>query len=262
MSLTLTRLEAIPLLAQGDDLVDCIFQGLRNTGIELHDNDIIAVTQKVVSKTEGRAVRLSTVVPSPMAEKLAVQASKDSRLVELILSEAVEVLRVGDRSIIVRHRLGMVCPNAGVDQSNVSAENIDGNSIALLLPLDPDASARRIQKELISRGGHRVGVIIVDSHGRPFRRGCTGVCIGLGGIPALADLRGRHDLFGRARQSVVGVADELASAASLLMGQADEGFPFVHVRGFPFPLKDDTASALYRPVEMDLFGRSTNVNQS
>lgn len=263
MSLTLTRLQSIPLVDQGDDLVDYIFQGLRNTGVELQDNDIIAVTQKVVSKSEGCAVSLSTVVPSAMAETTAVQAAKDSRLVELILREAAEVLRVGHRSVIVRHRLGMVCPNAGIDQSNVSAENVDGNSIALLLPLDPDASARRIQRELISRGGHFVGVIIVDSHGRPFRRGSVGVCLGVAGIPALADLRGRHDLFGRVRRgSVVGVADELASAASLLMGQADEGYPFVHIRGFPYPLKDDAANALYRPVEVDLFGRSASAGQS
>lgn len=250
-------------MTEGDDLVSWILQGLSNTAIELRDNDIVAVTQKVVSKTEGRTVRLSAIIPSSAAERLAKRSAKDPRLAELILSEAAEVLRLDCRSVIVKHRLGMVCANAGIDQSNVSPENVAGNHIALLLPVDPDASARRIQEGLHRRSGYSVGVIIVDSHGRPFRRGTVGVCIGVGGVPGLADLRGKLDIFGRIRRSaVVGVGDELASAASLLMGQVDEGYPFVHVRGFPYSLREGQAGELHRSLEDDLFGPVTDASET
>ena len=261
MTLTLTPLHGIPLIRHGDDLADILVEGLRNSNIELSDGDILVVTSKIVSKAEGRMVDIATVTPSERALELARQSEKDPRVVELLLQESAEILRVRVGTIIVEHRLGFVCANAGIDHSNVSPlpELGEGSGVRaedqiLLLPLDPEASSRAIRERIESKTGKRIGVMIIDSHGRAWRMGTVGACIGLSGIPALVDERGWKDLFGyELRITVVGAADELAAAASLVMGQAAEGTPAAHVRGFPYPLREGSTKELLRSKDQDMF---------
>lgn len=263
----LTPLHGIPLIKPGDDLAGIILAGLVRENLHLESGDVIVLAQKIVSKAEGRIVDLTTVIPSPRAQELAVQAEKDPRLVELILSESREVLRVRPGSIIVEHRLGFVCASAGIDHSNVEGvRNSDfsrpgtddpashGENWMLLLPKDPDASAARLRKQLEASSGAYIAVLIIDSHGRAWRLGVVGAAIGFSGLPGLVDMRGQPDLFGyHLRITLIGVADELAAAASLVMGQAAEGTPVVHVRGFPYPLREGSLKELLRPHEQDMF---------
>jgi coenzyme F420-0:L-glutamate ligase/coenzyme F420-1:gamma-L-glutamate ligase len=222
------------------------------TGLRFESDDVVVIAQKIVSKAEGRAVRLATVEPSPRARELARIADKDPRLVELMLSESREVLRAKTGVLILEHRLGFVMANAGIDQSNVPGGEDD--ELALLLPSDPDASAQRIRQGLRDACGIDVGVVINDSFGRAWRNGVTGVAIGVAGVPALIDLRGETDREGRVlRVTQIAAADELAAAASLVMGQADEGCPAVLARGFPYARRDSSASELVRPRAEDLF---------
>lgn len=261
MVLTLTPLRGLPLIRPGDDLAALILQALAAQGLALQDGDILVLAQKVVSKAEGRWVDLRTVTPSSQARRLAAVVDKDPRLVEVVLRESNEVLRAVPGVLIVEHRLGFVCANAGVDHSNVGpppGTPPEGAGTpedwVLLLPEDPDASARRLRQRLEAATGRRLGVLIIDSHGRAWRLGTVGVAIGLSGLPGLLDLRGAPDLLGRPlRVTTVGVADELAAAASLVMGQAAEGTPVVHVRGFPYPLREGHLGELLRPRERDLF---------
>ncbi len=259
MKLTLTTLPDIPLIQPGDDLVEILWRALEKARIRLRHGDILALASKIVSKAEGRLVHLSQVIPSEPAQELARKSEKDPRLVELILRESREVLRVRPGTIIVEHRLGFVCANAGIDHSNVAPlpgapAHLSPEEWVLLLPEDPSASAARLRKGLEHRSGIQLGVLIVDSHGRAWRIGTVGSCIGLSGLPAIVDERGWKDLFGyELRVTVVGVADELAAAASLLMGQAAEATPVVHIRGFPYPLCEGNFSDLLRPKEHDLF---------
>jgi coenzyme F420-0:L-glutamate ligase/coenzyme F420-1:gamma-L-glutamate ligase len=254
MTLTLTPLSNIPFIRHGDDLADIILTSLRDTNIEPQDNDIFVVAQKIVSKAEGRTVNLNTVTPSPRAIELAQHTEKDARVVELVLRESREVLRTRLGAIIVEHRLGFVCANAGIDHSNVAGEGDSAEEWVLLLPTDPDQSSRVIRNKIESKTGKKVGVLIIDSHGRAWRNGTVGVAIGMSGIPGLVDLRGQSDLFGYTlRVTQVGAADELAAAASLVMGQAAEGTPVVHARGFPYPLREGSLTELLRPKEQDLF---------
>ena len=212
----------------------------------------MVVAQKIVSKAEGRTVDLATVTPSVAAESLAAEVGKDSRLVEVILSESTRVVRSRPNLIIVQHRLGFVMANAGVDQSNVGPA--DGVHRVLLLPRDPDASARALLDRLAACFGKRLGVIITDSFGRAWRRGTVGVALGAAGLPALIDMRGRPDLYGHAlRVTHTGFADEVASAASTLMGQADEARPVVLVRGLVWSGPPAPAATLIRPPHEDLF---------
>jgi coenzyme F420-0:L-glutamate ligase/coenzyme F420-1:gamma-L-glutamate ligase len=255
--LSVTRLEAIalpgvPLVQPGDDLAKLIQDALTRAGLALAEGDVLVMAQKIVSKAEGRLVRLETVRPSEEARRLAERAGKDPRLVEVILRESSEVLRVRDNLIIARHRLGLVMANAGVDASNVEGGN---GEVVLMLPQDPDASCARLAKALIGERGPHVGVIINDSVGRAWRRGQIGTAIGCWGLDALQDLRGRPDLFGRKLQvSEAAVADQIASVAALLQGQADEGQPVVLVRGgFADRAARGTAADLIRPLEQDLF---------
>jgi coenzyme F420-0:L-glutamate ligase/coenzyme F420-1:gamma-L-glutamate ligase len=252
VSLQLIAVPGIPLVQPGDDLAGLIVSGMAAAGLALQDRDVVVIAQKIVSKVEGRFVNLATVVSSPRAETLAREVRKDPRLVELILSESRRVVRSGKDVLIAEHRLGFVMANAGVDQSNV-AEPGD-QQLVLMLPQDPDASAARLQKELEHRSGCEVGVVINDSFGRPWRLGTVGVAIGCAGLPALLDLRGDPDLFGRKLQvTVIAYADEIAAAASLLMGQADEARPVVIVRGLPRQDRRLPASSMIRPPEKDLF---------
>lgn len=254
MALTLTPLAGIPMVQPGDDLVELILHALDRSGLKLEDGDVLVVAQKIVSKAEGRQVDLSRVVPSARACDLAKDTGKDPRLVELILRESQNVLRTRVGTIIVEHRLGFVCASAGIDHSNVSGESGKPEDQVLLLPEDPDASARRLRHGLEAASGKRLGVVIIDSHGRAWRLGIIGTAIGLAGVPGVVDLRGEPDLFGfRLRITQVGAADELAAAASLVMGQADEGTPVVHARGFPYPLREAELAEMLRPRDEDLF---------
>lgn len=259
--LTLTPLPNIPLIQPGDDLAGLILSSLEQAEITLQDGDILVLAQKVVSKAENRLVNLASVSPSPAALEVAQKTGKDPRLAELLLRESNEVLRMRTGTAIVEHRLGFVCANAGIDHSNVAPSpspkgrgDRGEEEWVLLLPENPDQSAAEIRAALESISGKRLGVLIIDSHGRAWRLGTVGVAIGLSGLPGLVDERGWTDLFGYALQiTVVGVADELAAAASLVMGQAAEGKPVVHVRGFPYPLREGSLKELLRPKEQDMF---------
>jgi coenzyme F420-0:L-glutamate ligase/coenzyme F420-1:gamma-L-glutamate ligase len=254
MPLILTPLAGMPLIAAGDDLAALVDAALAANHIRLQDGDILVLGQKIVSKAEGRMLNLADIQPGKRARQVAQEADKDPRLVELILRESKRIVRTRPGTLIVEHKLGFVCANAGIDHSNVAISGSGPQEYVLLLPSDPDETAARIRTELESRSGNRLGVIINDSHGRAWRLGTVGACIGLSGVPPLVDERGWPDLFGyRLQSTIVGVADELAAAASLVMGQADEGTPAVHVRGFPYPLREGSLSELLRPAEQDLF---------
>jgi coenzyme F420-0:L-glutamate ligase/coenzyme F420-1:gamma-L-glutamate ligase len=242
----------IPLIRKDDDLVALIGDGVARGGIAPRGGDVFVVTQKIVSKAEGRMVDLADVKPSTEAVALADKVQKDPRLVELILSESVRVVRSRPNVLIVEHRLGFVMANAGIDQSNVGSP--DEPQRALLLPVDPDGSAAALRKRLSEKFGVPLAVIISDSFGRAWRRGTCGVAIGAAGLPSLMDLRGSPDLFGRELQvSITGHADEIAAAASLVMGQGDEGQPVVIVRGLTWRGPDNAASELVRPAAEDMF---------
>jgi coenzyme F420-0:L-glutamate ligase / coenzyme F420-1:gamma-L-glutamate ligase len=254
MSLTLTPLQHIPLIRQGNDLADIVVKALLENNIALADDDILVFAQKIISKVEGRTVNLATITPSSRALDLARETEKDARVVELILQESNEILRIRVGAIIVEHRLGFVCANAGIDHSNVAGAGDAAEEWVLLLPADPDRSAEQLRHAVQSQTGKRIGVLVIDSHGRAWRNGTVGTAIGIAGLPGLQDLRGQPDLFGYTLQvTQVGVADELAAAASLVMGQAAEMTPVVHARGFPYSLREGKLNELIRPKEQDLF---------
>jgi coenzyme F420-0:L-glutamate ligase/coenzyme F420-1:gamma-L-glutamate ligase len=250
--LEIFAIPGIPMVAAGDDLPSLIADALKTADMTLRDRDVVVLAQKIVSKAEGRTVDLATVTPSPRAIELAKEVEKDPRIVEVVLSESVRVVRSRPNLMIMQHRLGFVMANAGVDQSNVAPS--DGVQRALLLPVDPDGSAETIRARLAERFGIRLGCVISDSFGRPWRRGTAGVAIGCAGLPSLIDLRGQPDLFGRILEvSIIGFADEIAAAASLLQGQAAEGQPVVVVRGLTWSAPDARIAELLRPPEEDLF---------
>lgn len=249
--LELVALPKIPAVERGDDVAGLVLDGLRRLRRRLKSGDVVVIAQKIVSKAEGRTVDLATVTPSARAKALARKSDKDPRVVELILAESSEVLRVRKGLIVVAHRQGFVLANAGIDQSNVVA---DGTERALLLPRDPDASCRRLRKQLKVKTGADIAVIINDSVGRAWRLGTVGTALGAAGLPSLLDLRGKPDLFGRIlRVTQVGLADQIASAAALVQGEAGEGMPIVLVRGFRRFAADQAAAALIRPKVEDLF---------
>ena len=247
--LELLALSGVPLVRPGDDLAPIVLQALRLSGRSLEPGDVLVVAQKIVSKSEDRYVELAAVEPSPKAMELAEATGKDPALLEVILRESRDVVRVRNDVLIVEHRLGFVLANAGVDASNVGEQGR-----VLLLPADPDASCRALREKLRGATGTDVGVVINDSWGRAWRLGTIGTALGVSGLPALVDLRGVPDLFGRAlRSTEVAVADELAAAASLIMGQAGEGHPLVLARGFPYPGREGRGADLLRPRSLDLF---------
>ncbi|MGH6888947.1 MAG: coenzyme F420-0:L-glutamate ligase [Rhizomicrobium sp.] len=244
--------DGIPLVGEGDDLAGIILEALARTGTDVRDADVLVIAQKVVSKSEKRFVRLESVEPSRQARAIAKDADKDPRLVEIILRETREVLRVRAGVIVVEDVRGLVLANAGVDASNVNPQG--GDTSVLLLPADPDASAERLRRAIHERCGCDVGVIVNDSIGRAWRNGTIGTAIGVSGLPGLLDLRGTPDLFGRRlRTTDLGLADEIAAAASLLMGQAGEGRPVVLVRGAPYRRREGSARELQRPRALDFF---------
>jgi coenzyme F420-0:L-glutamate ligase/coenzyme F420-1:gamma-L-glutamate ligase len=251
-SLEVIALSGLPLIKAGDDLVELIASSLKQNGVEPRAQDVLVVAQKIVSKAEGRMVDLATIKPSAQAIALAADVDKDPRLVEVILSESVRVVRARRNVLIVEHRLGFVMANAGVDQSNVGPA--DGGQRVLLLPENPDRSAAALRDGLAALIGTDLAVVINDSFGRAWRQGTAGVAIGIAGLPALIDLRGRPDLFGRTLEvSVIGFADEVAAAASLVMGQADEAAPVALIRGLRWSAPESTAASLIRPSNEDLF---------
>jgi coenzyme F420-0:L-glutamate ligase / coenzyme F420-1:gamma-L-glutamate ligase len=254
MALTLTPLLKIPLIKPGDPLGQILLTSLLANQISLKNGDVLVVAQKIVSKCENRLVNLTTVKPGKRAINLAEASEKDPRFVELVLQESKRVMRKRPGTIIVEHKLGFVCANAGIDHSNVEGSWGNADDWVLLLPVDPDLSAEKMRDFFRKATGLEIGILIIDSHGRAWRSGTVGTAIGMSGVPGLVDLRGREDLFGfKLKITQVGAADELAAAASLVMGQASEGIPAVHVRGFPYPLRDSGTSELIRPKELDLF---------
>lgn len=251
-AVTLTAVPGIPLIEPGQDLGVILVDSLKRCGIAPRDRDVLVVAQKIVSKAEGRYVNLRDVVPSARAIELAAIVRKDPRVIEVILSETQEVVRYREDVLIVAHRLGFVMANAGVDQSNI--EHPAGEEFALLLPANPDASCAALKARMDQAFGADVGIVINDSFGRPWRNGVVGVALGAAGLPSLLDLVGAPDLFGRAmRVTQVALADEVAAAASLLMGETDEGLPLVHVRGLAWDAPARNAAALLRPKEQDMF---------
>jgi coenzyme F420-0:L-glutamate ligase / coenzyme F420-1:gamma-L-glutamate ligase len=251
-SLILIALPAFPLVRSGDDLAELIAAAATQGGIAPTDGDVVVVAQKIVSKAENRIVDLASIVPSARAMTVAAEVDKDPRLVEVILSESRRIVRRRPNVLIVEHRLGFVMANAGVDQSNVGPA--DGVERVLLLPEDPDRSAGTLCAQLQARFGVRIAVVINDSFGRAWRRGTVGVALGVAGLPALIDKRGEPDLFGKSlRVTLIGFADEIAAAASLLMGQADEGLPVVIVRGLRWSADAIPGAALIRDETEDLF---------
>lgn len=241
-------LPGVPRVEKGDDVAKLALAALERAGLRPQDGDILVFAQKIISKSEGRSIALDGVTPSARAETLAAETGKDARIVELILRESTDVLRQRPGVIVVEHRLGLVLANAGIDQSNVDTGH------ALLLPVDPDASAAKIRQDVRAASGIDVAVLIIDSIGRAWRQGTVGTTIGASGIATRLDLRGQPDLNGRRLESTeIGYADELACAASLMMGQAAEGVPIVLIRGAPYPRREGSAADLLRPKAMDLF---------
>ncbi|RMF16984.1 MAG: coenzyme F420-0:L-glutamate ligase [Candidatus Dadabacteria bacterium] len=249
-------IRGLPRIQPGDDLAVLIGDALASTVVPM-DGDIITITSKVVSRAEGRFVALDSVEPGDTARSIAVETGKDPRLVELILRESSYISRKHPGVLIVRHRLGLVSANAAIDRSNVGIpDGAEQQEWVLLLPEDPDRSAARLHAALFRRFGlSRLGIVITDSFGRPFRRGTTGVAIGAAGIPVLDDQRGLPDLDGRTMEAtLVAFADQVAAAAELLTGQGREGIPVTLLRGLTWPAGEaDSASALCRVPEEDLY---------
>lgn len=242
------------MVAAGDDLPALILGAVDAAGIVLVDGDIVCVAQKVVSKAEGRQVALRDVEPGDRARELAALTDKDPRLVQLVLDESTEVVRHKPGVLIVRHRLGLVGAHAGIDQSNIEHEAGGDGEHALLLPVDPDASARGIRAALEAATGRRLGVIVTDSHNRPWRLGTVGTAIGCAGIRVLDDRRGGVDLFGRElKVTLINRADALATMATLVMGETTERTPVALIRGLPPDDVDEPARSAVRPLEEDLF---------
>ncbi len=250
--LNLLAVPRIPLIEPGDDLAAILITALDKAGLEPGKQDILVLAQKIVSKAEGRYVDLETVTPSERANSLAKEVDKDPRLVEVILSESDELVGYKPGVLVVAHHSGLVLANAGIDRSNLDPDT--GGEKALLLPENSDISAASLKARLDERYGTELGVVISDSVGRAWRNGTVGIALGTAGLPALRDFIGRDDLFGRPLEvTQTGFADELASAASLLMGQADEGLPVVLIRGLTWNSAALTAESLQRPKEQDLF---------
>ena len=241
-------IEGLPIIQPGDDLCAMLLTAL--APLQPHENDVLVVTSKIISKAEGQFINLRDVTPSERANELAQVTRKDPRLVELILRESRSVSRAAPGVLITQHNLGFVSANAAIDHSNVSTD-ID---VVLLMPTAPDRTAAELCAALSQAFGVHIAVVIVDSHGRPHRLGTVGVAVGVAGMPGVEDWRGRPDLFGYALQHTdIGLADMVASAATLLLGQAAEGVPAVLVRGVTFTRRDGTAEEIYRTAQMNLY---------
>ncbi|TCT05001.1 coenzyme F420-0:L-glutamate ligase [Aquabacter spiritensis] len=252
-TLAIHALEGMPGIRPGTDLADEILGAAARNGLRLADGDIVVIAQKIVSKAEGRSVRLEAIVPGAAAQALAHTTGKDPRLAELVLGESAAVLRARRNVVVVEHRLGHVMANAGVDRSNLDAAP-DDEAVVLLLPEDPDRSAAALRDRLRAATGVRLGVVISDSFGRAWRLGTVGVALGLAGPPAVIDRRGEADLYGRPLQvTEIGFADAVAAAAVLVMGEGAEGCPVAVVRGQSWSESRQTARDGLRPRSEDMF---------
>ncbi len=240
-------IRGIPEAEPGASVAELILRGLEQSDLVGEPGDILVVTQKLVSKAEGRIVRLLDIDPSPLAQEYAARWERDPRQVELVLRESVRIVRMDRGLIIAETRHGFVCANAGVDLSNVPP------GYAALLPCDPDRSAAIIRRELRELRGWEPAVIVSDTFGRAWRNGIVNVAIGVAGLRPLRDYRGQHDTYGNElRVTVIAVADELAAAAELVMGKT-EGCPAAIIRGFAYEPGEGTARELVMPPERDLF---------
>jgi coenzyme F420-0:L-glutamate ligase / coenzyme F420-1:gamma-L-glutamate ligase len=249
-TMTLIGVTGLPMIQPGDDLVALIAGAVAEQSTPLEDDDVVVVTSKIVSKSEGGFVDLRTITPSPRACQLATRTEKDPRLVELVLRESVGVSRARPGILIVRHRLGFTSSVAGIDHSNVGGDD----DLVLLLPVDPDGSAARLRAGLEAASGRRLAVVVTDTHGRPFRRGNIGVAIGVAGLPSLVDMRGDVDLFGRVLVATeVPLADMVAAAAGLIAGETAESLPVVVLRGLA-RRGDGLGADLVRAPAQDLYG--------
>lgn len=253
-SLILKPLHGYPFVHPGDIISELTLTCLKNDGIQLADNDILVFAQKVISKSENRIVNLATIKCSQAAIQLAEETGKNPQLVELILSESKGIVRKRYGLIVAEHKNGFICANAGIDHSNVESQGGSSGDWVLLLPVDADKSARKIQSDIYKKTKKSIGILIIDSHGRAWRSGTVGITIGTAGVPELVSKIGEKDLFGnRLRATIIGAADQLAAGAALVMGEADEAIPVVHVRGFPYPLEYSSLKDVFRPIERDLF---------
>ncbi len=253
------RLELIGLkdfkyVHPGDNIASMVIEYCQRQNIEIHNEDIFVITQKIVSKSENRYRNLQDIKPGIRAHEYSLITKKDPRFVQLVLDESNKVLRAKKNTLIVEHKNGFICANAGIDHSNTESQSNNPEDNYLLLPQNSDLSAQRIRIDLERFYNLRFGVLIIDSHGRAWRNGTVGTTIGISGIPGLVDLRGSEDLFGfKLKITMVAASDELAAAASLLMGQAKEGIPIVIARGFPYKLREGNLSELIRNKKDDLF---------
>lgn len=240
----------MPIVKEGNNLAELLCKAAEKQGTPIQDGDIIVITHVIVSRAEGRILNLDKIKPSEFAKKIAEPYEKDPALVEIVLREAVNIVRMGDGKLITETKQGFVCANSGVDKSNVPGERV-----VALLPANPDISAQKIREEIKNLTGRDVAVIISDTHGRPLREGEINIAIGVAGLKPIRDRRNEKDLFGyvlRVKQTAI--ADELASAAELVIGQADEGIPVAIIRGYNYPKSEDAkATELIRPKEKDLF---------
>jgi coenzyme F420-0:L-glutamate ligase/coenzyme F420-1:gamma-L-glutamate ligase len=240
----------IPLIQAGDDILSIALEKIAQTDLSLQDGDVLVISSKILSKSEGRRIALDSVCPSDEAKQLAEETGKDPRIVELILQDSVMVSRKRRGVLVTAHRLGFVSANSGIDQSNL----LDGDNHVLVLPADPDQTAEEFRDIIYQRLGVDVGIVVSDTHGRPFRVGNIGVAIGVAGLPAVKDLRGRKDLYGRTLEiSQQAYADLVASAAHLLCGEADEGYPVILLRGVDIAPPHGKARDMNRLPENDLY---------
>ncbi|WP_047154806.1 coenzyme F420-0:L-glutamate ligase [Aneurinibacillus tyrosinisolvens] len=247
-SFTVMGIEGIPEVSAGDDLALLIIEALDKQGIRLEDEDIVIVTSKIVSKAEGRIIARNDVQPSSFAIQLAQLTKKDPFEVEIILRESLRPIKVSDHVLIMETKQGFICANAGIDQSNVGDDDV-----FLLLPLDADASAMKIRTSLENHYGINLAVIISDTFGRPWRMGQTNVAIGISGMSAISDYKGKYDYYGRELKSTeIAITDQIAASAEMVMGKAD-GIPVAVIRGYSYPKGDGKAKHLIRPKQMDLF---------
>lgn len=249
-AIKIIAVENLPLITKGDNIAELIYNAAKKQNTPIQEKDVIVITHVAVSKAEGNIVNLGEVSPSEWAKEIAQKTGKEPALVEVILRETKEILRLGPNSLITETKNGIVCANAGVDRSN-----IEGERNVVLLPKNPDASAQKIRQKIKSLSGCDVAVIVSDTHGRPLRMGEINVAIGVAGIKPIRDRRGEKDLFGyvlKIKQTAV--ADELASAAELVIGQANEGIPVAIIRGYNYQTAESaSATELTRPKEKDLF---------
>jgi len=250
MVIEIIAVQNLPLITEGDNLAELICNAARKQKTPLQERDVIVITHVAVSKAEGNVINLDGIIPSKRAHNIALRTQKEANLVEVILRETREIVRIGPNSLITETNNGIVCANAGVDRSNV-----EGERNVVLLPKDPDVSAQKIRRDIGRLSGCDVAVIISDTHGRPLRMGEINVAIGVAGIKPIRDRRGEKDLFGyELRIKQTAVADELSSAAELVIGQANEGIPVAIIRGYNYQATEKaTAKEIARPKDKDLF---------